>query len=248
LIKGQLEQFGPRALIREAHPDERYLDIYTAYSTDLNVAFKEIGAAAWERRRINEEGDKATLLSNNDLDEESKWLEFSVCNMIGRSAFRPSDLQVLSHSEIEEFQACDETYQATALIHILRRVQQLPRSDLRVQEHVKRILRCASKIKPTDGLSPWVMLTTPLFTAGCEALGSDRDVVRRLLHEMFELLRIRNIERALEILEMNWAQNLDNDDNDWETLLSKYLLTRTSLYFAISNLREGHTDWDFIPY
>ncbi|KAK5112064.1 hypothetical protein LTR85_011645 [Meristemomyces frigidus] len=190
LTKSQLDRFAPRALIREAHPDHRYLDTYTAYSTDLNVAFQEIGAAAWERRRINEFGDQATLLSNKDLDEESEWLEFSVRAMIGKPVFRPSDLQVLSHREIREYQACDEAYQETALIHIPRRVRQLPRSDIRVQEHVKRTLRRASQIQPSDGLSPWVMLTTPVFAAGCEALANDRDVVRGLLRRMFQLLRI----------------------------------------------------------
>jgi hypothetical protein len=221
LLTGQLEKFGPRALVREAHPDDKYLDVYTAYSTDLNVAFKEIGAAAWERRRINAEGEKGTILSSSDLDEEAKWLELSVQTMIGKSEFRPGDLQVLSHTEAEEFQACDEAYQATALMHILRRVQQVPRSEPRVQENVRRILQCVSRIKPSDGLSPWVMLTTPLFTAGCEALGEDRSAIRDLLRSMFKLLRIRNIERSLEILELSWAKDTENDDNDWESLHCK---------------------------
>lgn len=231
----QMKHFGPRALLYEAQPENRYLDIYTAYSTDLNSSFKAIGAAAWERRQLDANGDKATVQSNRDLDEEANWLEISIRSMIGKSAFRPNDLQVLSQHEAQQFEACDETYYHTALIHILRRVRKLPRSDLRVQTSVKRIIECCFKISPTDGLSPWVMLTTPLFTAGCETLGEDRIIVRGLLKRMYELLRIRNIQRSLEILEMGWSKDEVNND-DWESLLGKEFVDNSLFkFYMISN-------------
>ncbi|OBT62316.1 hypothetical protein VE03_09068 [Pseudogymnoascus sp. 23342-1-I1] len=223
----QTEQLGPRALLRETQAETRYLDIYTAYSTDLNDFFKKIRAAAWARRQLNANGDRDTMPSKWDLDEEADWLESSIRSMTGNSSFRPNDLQVLSQHEAQQFEACDETYYHTALIHILRRVRQLPRSDLRVQASVKRIIECCLKISPADGLSPWVMLTTPLFTAGCEALGEDRAMIRQLLQSMYHSLRIRNIQRSLGILEISWNKQEDNDD--WESLL-------------------GHDDVDFIPY
>jgi hypothetical protein len=192
---------------------------------------------------MNEESHDASVLSNSDLDKEGKWLEFSVRNMIGKPAFRATDLQVLTPKEMQEFKACDEAYRETALIHILRRVQQLPRSEPRVQQHVKRILHCISKIEPSDGLSPWVMLTTPLYTAGCEALGSDREVVRDLHHHMFELLRIRNIERPLQLLEMKWARDLDDENG----LLRKQSRLSPTCE-QILNSSKGQADWDFIPY
>ncbi|KFY23422.1 hypothetical protein V493_05855 [Pseudogymnoascus sp. VKM F-4281 (FW-2241)] len=236
LSKVQIEQFGQRELLHEAQPGNRYLDIYTAYSTDLNISFREIGAAARERQQLNANGDKTTVVSNLDLDEKANLLEFSIRSMIGKSAFRQNDLQVLSYHEAQQFQACDETYYHTALIHILRRVRQLPRSDLRVQESVQRIIECSSKISPTDGLSPWVMLTTPLFTAGCETLGEDRIVVRGLLKSMYELLRIRNIQRSLEILEMNWSKDHDDNNDDWESLLGKEFVNDSLVqFYKISN-------------
>ncbi|KFX95283.1 hypothetical protein O988_05863 [Pseudogymnoascus sp. VKM F-3808] len=227
LSPAQTEQFGTRALLREDQAENRHLDIYTAYSTDLNNSFKEIRAAAWERQQLNANGGKEIVLSNLDLDEEADWLESSIRSAAGNSTFRPNDLQVLSQHEIQQFEACDETYYHTALIHILRRVRGLPRSDQRVQASVKRIIECCLKITPADGLSPWVMLTTPLFTAGCEALGEDRAMVRQLLQSMYDSLRIRNIQRSLWILEMGWSTNEDNDD--WESFF-------------------GQDDFDFIPY
>lgn len=215
----QTEQFGPRALQRETQAENRYLDIYTAYSTDLNDFFKRIRAAAWARHQLNANANRDIVLSNWDLEEEADWLESSIRSMTGNSSFRPNDLQVLSQHEAQQFESCDETYYHTALIHILRRVRQLPRSDLRVQASVKRIIECCLKISPADGLSPWVMLTTPLFTAGCEALGEDRALVRQLLQSMYDSLRIRNIQRSLVILEMSWSKTEVN--NDWESLLGK---------------------------
>ena len=234
LSRAQIEQFRPRALLRGTQAENRYLDIYTAYSTDLNDSFKEIRAAAWERRQLNTNGDKAIVLSNWDLDEEADWLESSIRSMTGNSAFRPNDLQVLSQHEVQQFEACDETYYHTALIHILRRVRRLPRSDLRVQASVKRIIECCLKISPADGLSPWVMLTTPLFTAGCEALGEDRAMVRQILKSMYDSLRIRNIQRSLGILEMSWSNKEDNDD--WESFLGKKFVHNSLLQlYKISN-------------
>ncbi|KFZ00341.1 hypothetical protein V500_01084 [Pseudogymnoascus sp. VKM F-4518 (FW-2643)] len=248
LSSAQIEQFGPRALLRGTQAENRYLDIYTAYSTDLNDSFKEIRAAAWKRRRLNANGDKAIVLSNWDLDEEADWLESSIRSMTGNSAFRPNDLQVLSQHEVQQFEACDETYYHTALIHILRRVRQLPRSDLRVQASVKRIIECCLKISPADGLSPWVMLTTPLFTAGCEALGEDRAMVRQLLKSMYDSLRIRNIQRSLGILEMSWSNKEDNDD--WESFLGKMIMGKVVRYLTLSlclaTLTAGHEQHAFV--
>jgi hypothetical protein len=215
----QTEQLGPRVLLRETQAENRYLDIYSAYSTDLNDTFKRIRAAAWERQQLNANADITIEPSNRDLDEEADRLESSIRAMIGNSTFRPNDLQVLSQHEAQQFHACNETYYHTALIHVLRRVRQLPRSDLRVQASVKRIIECCLQITPADGLSPWVMLTTPLFTAGCEALGEDRAMVRQLLQSMYDSLRIRNIQRSLGILETSWSNTEDNDD--WDSLLGE---------------------------
>lgn len=247
LSRAQIEQFGPRALMRETKAENRYLDIYTAYSTDLNDSFKEIRAVAWERQQLDSNGDRASVLSKRDLDEKADRLENSIQSRTGNSEFRPNDLQVLSQHETQQFEACDETYYHTALIHILRRVRQLPTSDLRVQASVKRIIECCQKISPADGLSPWVMLTTPLFTAGCEALGEDRDMVRQLLKSMYDLLRIRNIQRSIRILEMSWENKEDN--NNWESLLGKKFEYNPPLHFVkYLTLCEGQGDCDFIPY
>lgn len=247
LSRAQIDQLGPGELMRETKAENRYLDIYTAYSTDLNDSFKEIRAVVLERQQLDSNGDRPAVLSKRDLDEKADRLENSIRSRTGISEFRPNDLQVLSQHEARQFEACDETYYHTALIHILRRVRQLPTSDLRVQASVKRIIECCLKISPADGLSPWVMLTTPLFTAGCEALGEDREIVRQLLKSMYNSLGIRNIQRSIRILEMSWENKEDNDD--WESFLGKKFEYNPLLCFVKYLTQcEGQDDCDFIPY
>jgi hypothetical protein len=109
------------------------------------------------------------------------------------------------------------------LIYVRRRLQGLTRDAPEIQRSVKRIIECVSSITPSYGLSPAIVLTTPLFTAGCEALGEDRDSVRQLLSQLYELLKIRNIKLALEVLEAFWAD--ENINGDLGMLLRRSHLT-----------------------
>jgi hypothetical protein len=166
LSTGQVE-VGPRALI--SNTKSCVLDIYTGYSSDLDMAFKEIGAASWERRRLEAEEDRWSPITEDDLTSEADWLEQSVQTMISRDLQSgltlPAHIE-LSDREIKQFEACNEAYQYVALIHIYRRVRRLPSASAEVQQCVKAIVRAISRILPVEKLSPWVLLTTPLFTAG----------------------------------------------------------------------------------
>lgn len=223
LPKGQLSTFGPRALIHDATPGGQYLDIYTGYTTDLNAVFQEIGAAAWERRRLNSLFNEESTLTNLDLDDEADWLEASIRSMISKPTFHPDVMKLLTATERQEFEACNESYEYTALINIQRRVRELPIMHPDVQESVKCIIRCAQKMSQTQGLSPWVMMTTPLFVAGCEALGEDRQVIRSLMQSLYESLRIRNCKRSLDLLELRWSSDHGDQGDDWENLLGESL-------------------------
>lgn len=227
--QGQLEEFSPRPLIGHATGDGQFLDIYSAYKPDLNLIFKEIGAAAWERRQLDKNLSGPSILSYIDLEHEAQWLEHSIRAMFQKADFFPGVQEQLSAQEALQFVAASDAYLHTALLHVHCFVRKLPSSAVLVQESVKGIIECVKRISPTAGLSPWAMMTTPMFTAGREALGSDRDEVRGLLQTMFDTLRIRNIERALELLEQRWASEAPDDSAHREELL-------------------GETQFDFIPY
>jgi len=151
------------------------------------------------------------MLSEEDLDTEARSLEQSVRDMIARDAALPPRFydgvrEKLDEEVVREFYLCNEAYQQSALLHIYRRVMRLDRAEERVQACVKRVLECVDRIRPRAGLSPYIVLTMPLFTAGREALGEDRERVRSALKGLGEWLRLRNVWRTLELLEEGWER------------------------------------------
>lgn len=232
LATGHLARFERR---NSSNDDtEVFLDEYTGFTTDLTATFREIGAAAWERRNAASLHAQPTILDETDLDEEAEYLERSIWARIDESRaitprFRPGMEEKLSERQKQDFLLCNEAWSHMALIYIHRQISGLPASSPAVQRSVKRILECIDNITAAAGLTPLVVLTTPLFTAGCEALDEDRDKVRGLLLRMFELLKIPNMYRSLEVLESFWASPRCDEAQDWESFMRDQ-------------------QWDFLPY
>ncbi|KAN0091725.1 Fungal specific transcription factor domain containing protein [Hyaloscypha variabilis] len=206
----------------DAAREEVFLDDYFGFATDLVDAFKEIGAAAWERRSLSSSAASVSahaMLSEEDLDTEARSLEQNVRDMIARDAAHPPQFyagvrEKLDEEVVREFYLCNETYQQSALLHVYRRVMRLDRAEERVQGCVTRILECVDGIRPRAGLSPYIVLTMPLFTAGREALGEDRERVRRAMTGLGVWLRLRNVWRSLELLEEGWERVDEPQDAD----------------------------------
>jgi hypothetical protein len=206
-----------------------FLDDYFGFSTDLVGMFKEIGAAAWERRTLSSnspvalESESEAMrvhinLSEEDLTTEARNLELRVLDMMARDPppFYPGVREKLDEEVRTEFCLCNEAYQCAALLHIYRSVMLLERADVRVKGCVERILGCVDGIKPREGLSPYIVLTMPLFAAGREALGEERERVRIAMRGLGSRLRLRNVWRSLEILEEGWERGRGGG---WEGML-----------------------------
>ncbi|EED24109.1 C6 finger domain protein, putative [Talaromyces stipitatus ATCC 10500] len=215
--------------------DPDYLDDYWGFTVHLADIFRAIGALAWQRHQesiTTPQLKKLELVkkeeeAESDFDEQAARLEKSVLRLIARYSqigglvFYPGVKEKLSEESIQEFMLCNEAFQHTALIHIHRRVRKVPASSPEVQYSVKRILACTSQIVPRSGLSPWVMLTTPLFTGGCEALGEDREAFKQLLTSLHDTTRIPNVLQSLKFLEIYWADGAQNEDEDWSHFLDR---------------------------
>ena len=174
------------------------LDDSNGYSTDLSRVIREIGTAV------------AAVRHGASASEQANMLERAIFAIMERDnnsepSFYPGVVERLSPQAIQEYSLCNQAYQHTALIYVRWQLRSLPRDAPEIQDSVKRIIECVSSISPSYGLSPHIVLTTPLFTAGCEALGEDRKAIRRLLSQLYDLLKIRNIKLALEVLEAFWA-------------------------------------------
>ena len=205
--------------LRPDEPD--YLDDYWGFTVRLADIFRAIGAVAWRRRQ------SPIPIDELEYERHAAVLEGAVQQLMARSvnniSFYPGVAEKLSEATIREFGLCNEAFQHTALIHIYRRVRKIPAASPAVQHSVRRILECTTQIVPRSGLSPWVMLTTPLFSAGCEALGPDRETVRSLLLALYDTTRIPNVLQSLKFLEIYWAEEPRDADVDWSHFLGMHL-------------------------
>ncbi|KAJ5637494.1 hypothetical protein N7490_007373 [Penicillium lividum] len=220
---GDNSDFAPFDTARES-PD--YLDDYWGFTVDLAAIFRQIGAAAW-RDLEAEKGAQGFIEGEIDsnVEDEAALLEMSVRQLMDREAgsqpsLYPDVAEGLTAESIQQLALCNEAFQHSALIQIHRRLRKTPTTSIYVQQSVQRILECTAQIGPSSGLSPWVMLTTPIFIAGCEARGEDRDTVRHLLTSLHDTVRIPNVLQSLKFLEQYWANQL-SEDEDWSHFLDR---------------------------
>lgn len=202
-----------------------YLDDYWGFTVDLAAVFRQIGAAAWRVEQAAKEHQSPGFVTEMDenTEDEAAALEASIQELMRRGAtsepsFYPGRAERLSADSVQHLALCNEAFQHSALIQIHRRLRKTPTTSALVQQSVRRILECTAQIGPSAGLSPWVMLTTPLFIAGCEARGEDRDTVRQLLSSLYDTIRVPNVLQSLKFLEQYWTHQLSEDEN-WNHFL-----------------------------
>lgn len=228
-----------------------YLDDYWGFTVDLAAVFRQIGAAAWRNHQL--EKDAQGFVEGEvygSAEDEAAVLESSIQHLMDRGAssqpsLYPGVAEGLSPDSIQHLALCNEAFQHSALIQIQRRLRKTPTTSSYVQQSVQRILACTAQIGPSAGLSPWVMLTTPLFIAGCEAQGEDRDTVRRLLSSLHDTIRVPNVLQSLRFLEQYWANKV-NEDEDWSHFLGMQL--GHSQQDILLTRFAGRMQFDFIPY
>jgi hypothetical protein len=91
-------------------------------------------------------------------------------------------------------------------------------------------------------LSPYIVLVPPLFAAGREASGEEREIVRGMMREVVEVMRLRNVRRCWEILEQGWEK-----EGGVEVPGMSYPIILVWGYMLIKNDTDGE-ECDFIPY
>ncbi|CDM30422.1 transcriptional regulator family: Fungal Specific TF [Penicillium roqueforti] len=203
-----------------------YLDDYWGFSVDLAAVFRQIGAAAWRSHQV-EKATQGFVAGEVDdsVENDAASLEFAIRQLMNRDSssqpsFYPRAAEGLSAETAQQLLLCNEAFQHSALIQIHRRLRKTPTTSPEVQQSVRRILECTAQIGPSSGLSPWVMLTTPIFIAGCEARGQDRDTVRQLLSSLHDTIRVPNVLQSLRFLEQYWSNQL-SEEEDWSHFLER---------------------------
>ncbi|KAL1952669.1 hypothetical protein VTO42DRAFT_4551 [Malbranchea cinnamomea] len=128
--------------------------------------------------------------------------------------FRPLVDASLSSLHKLDFVTLDETFHHVALLHLYRRVLNLPSSSVLVQSSVKAIIDRLADMHFVHGPCPGVAVLQPVFTAGCEACEPcERDGIRSLLQQLGRRYgsSVGNIRRFLEAL---WALRDERGDKE----------------------------------
>lgn len=128
-------------------------------------------------------------------------------------ARRGSAYADMSEKDAEESLATNSAFHWAGMVHILRRVDNLPRSDSKVQVAVHEIVKILQTIR--EGGSAEACLLFPMFTAGVEAEDPlDRaEVLSRI--KGAEGLGMCQVSRARKIMEEVWRTGIS-----WESLVT----------------------------
>ncbi|KAJ5459593.1 uncharacterized protein N7458_001145 [Penicillium daleae] len=167
---GGLSELASEQTAKQVMENEYFFDTYTGYSSDLNPALMQIGLLA-QNQEAAEYAHQSSLeyCTSGEKGDKARHLEQVIQDMIHRD--RTMGLKTPGHlsldmDTIRQFGACNTSYQNASLIHLYRRVQNLPTFSNEVQRCVREILDTVSAILPVTKLSPWILLTTPIYTAG----------------------------------------------------------------------------------
>jgi Fungal specific transcription factor domain len=112
---------------------------------------------------------------------------------------------------VHESAATNDAFHRAALIHLLRRVRNLPRSAPQIQEAIKAIVGVLSKVRP--GGSAEACLLFPMFTAGAEAEDEHTRLLILRRVKSLEGVGMMQVGRARTLMEKVWETG-----QDWETL------------------------------
>jgi len=128
-------------------------------------------------------------------------------------ARRGSAYADMSEKDAEESLATNSAFHWAGMVHLLRRVDNLPRSDSRVQTAVHEIVKILQIIR--EGGSADACLLFPMFTAGVDAEDPlDRaEVLSRI--KGAEGLGMCQVSRARRIMEEVWRTGVS-----WESLVT----------------------------
>jgi Fungal specific transcription factor domain len=119
----------------------------------------------------------------------------------------------MTDKDAEESLATNSAFHWAGMVHLLRRVHNLPRSDPQIQSAVKEIVKTLIQLR--EGGSAEACLLFPMFTAGVEAEDPlDRaEVLARI--KGAEGLGMCQVSRARKVMEEVWRTG-----ESWESLVT----------------------------
>ena len=121
---------------------------------------------------------------------------------------------LMTQQEANEALLTNSAFHWAGLIHLLRRVHNLPREDLQVQQAVHELVKIISEIRA--GGSAEACLLFPMFSAGVEAIyEQDRELILKRVKGT-EGIGMWQVGRARRIMEEVWRTG-----GAWETVVGR---------------------------
>ncbi|KAF4439878.1 cytochrome P450 4ac1 [Fusarium acutatum] len=203
---------GGQFLVHGQTDSEVFLDIYGGVMSDLPTLFKEVGTLL---------GKKHIRTPELELETESLVQQIHVRLSRDRAKnmiIAPDMLSSLSANDIQNYALSNAGFLYMALLHLYCSMRSLPPFATEVRFCVAQIIQCAHKMSRESGLSPRVLLVSPLFTAGLYAIGAARDEIRLELAGIGRWMKTPHLFKTLELLERVWLQHPDDSTRIWETI------------------------------
>ncbi|KAF4345117.1 cytochrome P450 monooxygenase 4ac1 [Fusarium beomiforme] len=189
-----------------------FFDIYGGVMSDLPALFKEVGSLL-ERKTV----------ASAQLDPETDALVQGIHLRLARDTaenmfIRTGIASSLPENDIQNYTLSNAGFLYMALLHLYAGIKLLPPFAAEVQFCVDQIIQCAHGMSRESGLSPRVLLVSPLFTAGLYAIGTARDQIRSALIDIGKWMKTRHLSKTLELLEKVWLQYPGDTERAWERI------------------------------
>lgn len=169
-------------------------------------------------RQPRPEWQPSAHVRNQASDLKNRLVASATCVYRGCMHTQPGDSPSLTYRDmsdhdIEEIYATNEASHWAGLIHISRRILNLPHEHPEVQESVYKVLENLSKVR--RGSTAESCLLFAMFTAGCEAQSAeDREIFESRL-EGVEGWGMCHVKRARMLMRRVWEMG---PEGSWEGL------------------------------
>ncbi|KAJ5287794.1 hypothetical protein N7478_003480 [Penicillium angulare] len=210
-----------------SNDDDLYIDEWTGYSLDLIPIISRIGKMARVQRKrsqvmaVNDDSDDETV--DNQLREESleeiRQMESLIYSLYNRTAHPElvNNPNPETRKRAEEMQCIHRAFLYTALLHLYRRVQDLPKYHTKAVYAVHMIIETIQMI-PRESSSN-ILTLWPVFTVGCETDDPEqRKIIEQRISRM-EAFGMGNVETARQAMHAYWESGATER---WDIFLESY--------------------------
>ncbi|KAJ5914763.1 hypothetical protein N7504_003646 [Penicillium tannophilum] len=226
-VSGLRKSSNPGGQYWSSNDDDVYIDEWTGYSLDLIPIISRIGRMA----RIQQKKTRVTVVDDDSEDEEVdtqlreesldevRDMEDLIYSLYNRTA-HPSlvnHIDPATRRRAVEMQCIHRAFLYTALLHLYRRVQDLPKHHTKAVYAVHMVIETIQMI-PRESSSN-ILTLWPVFTVGCETDDPvQRNIIEQRISKM-ESFGMGNVETARQAMHAYWESGATER---WDIFLENY--------------------------